>query len=68
MLTKVVLDRCQQVLKSQYKMRYGLQDSALGQKLILKEERGEFVQILHNGSYHWVVVSNINSTKNEINH
>ena len=46
MLTKAVLDRCQQILKTQYKMRYGLQDWLLGQKLIFKEEKREFVQIL----------------------
>ena len=32
MLTEVVTDRRQQILRSQYKMRYGLQDSVLGQK------------------------------------
>ena len=46
MLTNTVLDRCQQILKTQYKMRYGLQDWLLGQKLIFKEEKREFVQIL----------------------
>ena len=30
--------------------------------------KGEFVQVLHNGSYYWVVVSNINCTGNEINY
>ena len=35
---------------------------------MFKKAKGEFVQILHNGSYHWVVVSNINCTGNEINY
>ena len=35
---------------------------------MFKKEKGEFVQILHNGSYHWVVSSNINCTKNEKNY
>ena len=51
MLTEVVSDRCQQTLSSQYKIRYVLC------------EKGNFVQLLHNGSYHWVAVSNINCTK-----
>ena len=34
---------------------------------MLKEQKGEFVQILHNGNYHWVVISNINCSKDEIN-
>ena len=60
MLTEVVITRCQQILKSQYKMlRYGLVDSALGQKLMFRNEKGEFVQISHNGSYHWVSVSTV---------
>ena len=38
-------------------------DSVFGQN-----EKGEFVQILHNGSYHWFVVSNIDCNKNKINY
>ena len=35
---------------------------------MFKEQKGEFVQILHNGNYHWVVISNINCSKDEINY
>ena len=38
-------------------------DSELSQN-----QKGEFVQILHDESYHWVVVSNINCTKNKRNY
>ena len=48
-------------------MCYGLHNSVFDQKLMLKKEIGGFSQMLHNTSYHWVVVSNINSTKYEIN-
>ena len=48
--------------------RSGLQDTILGQKLMFKERNRKFVQILHNGSFHWMTVSNINSEKNEINY
>ena len=54
--------------KNQYKMPNGLQDSILGQKLMIMTEKGEFVQILHIGSYHSFVVNNKNCTKNEINY
>ena len=29
-------------------------------KTDVQEKKGEFVQILHNGKYHWVPISNIN--------
>ena len=48
--------------------RSGLQDTILGQKLMFKEQNRKFVQILHNGSFHWITVGNINSEKNEINY
>ena len=49
-------------------MRFGLQDSVLGQKPMFKKKRKEFVQMLRNEIYHWVLVSNINYTKNEIDY
>ena len=39
MLTDLVVDRCCKILKSQYRKRYKLQDSVLGQKLMLKEKK-----------------------------
>ena len=33
-----------------------------------KEQKGKFVQILHNGNHHWVVISNINGSKDEIDY
>ena len=44
----------------------GLKIAVLGQNLMFKEQKGEFVQILHNGNYHWVALSNIICSKNEI--
>ena len=51
MLTEVVSDRCQQILSSQFKIRYVLC------------EKGNFVQLLHNGSCHGVAASNIDCTR-----
>ena len=48
--------------------RSGLQDTILGQTLMFREQNGKFVQILHNGSFHWITISNISSEKNEINY
>lgn len=54
--------------KNQFYFLYGLEDTGLGQKLMFKEQNREFVQILHNGNYHWVVLSNIICSKNEIDY
>ena len=35
---------------------------------MFKEQNEKFVQIVHNGSFHWVTVSNINCEKNGINY
>ena len=35
---------------------------------MLKEQNGKFVQILHDGSFHWITVSNINCEKYIINY
>ena len=68
MLTDLTIDKCQKILKNQFHAQYGLQDTVLGQKLMFKEQKGEFVQILHNGNYQWVVISNINCSKDETNY
>ena len=48
MLTDLTIDKCQKILKNQFHAQYGLQDTVLGQKLMFKEQTGEFVQTLHN--------------------
>ena len=68
MLTDLVVDRCWEILKSQYRKHYKLQDSVLGQKLMFKEKKEELVQILINESYHLLFVSNASGTKNEISY
>ena len=60
MLTDLTIDKCQKILKNQFHAQYGLQDTVLGQKLMFKEQKEEFVQIFHNRKYYWVVISNIN--------
>ena len=55
-------------LKNQFYVQCGLQDTVLGQKLMFQEQKGEFVKILHNGNFRWVVISNINCKKNKIDY
>ena len=52
MVTDISIDACQRILRKQFSIRSGLQDTILGQKLIFKEQNEKFVQILHNGSFH----------------
>ena len=66
MLTDISIDACQRILRKQFSVRSGLQDTILGQKLTVKERNRKFVQILHNGSFYWINVSNINYQKNGI--
>ena len=37
----------------------GLQDPILGQQLAFDVQTGEFVQILHSGGNHWIMVSTV---------
>ena len=46
MLTDLTIDKCQKKLKNEFHAQYGLQDTAIGQKLMFKEQKEEFVQIL----------------------
>ena len=68
MLTDLAIVKCQKILKNQFHTQYGVQDTVLGQILMLKEQKGQFGQILHNGGYHLVVKSNINYRKDEMNY
>ena len=35
----------------------GFQDTCLGQSILFETQRGEFIQVLHDGHGHWLVVS-----------
>ena len=68
MLTDLSINVAQKLLKHQFKLEEGFQDTILGQKLMFSEESGKFVQILHNGCYHWVMVTNFNCGENEVDY
>ena len=48
-------------------MKDRFQDKILGQKLMFKPKE-HFVQILHNKSFHWVTVSNVNSKSGSVDY
>ena len=55
------------MLGTQFKMKDRFQDTILGQKLMFKPKE-HFVQILHNKSFHWVTVSNVNSKSGSVDY
>ena len=67
MLSDIVIDAAQNILRAQFKVN-GLQDTVLGEKLMFREEKETFAQLLHNGSYHWVLVSNYNCEEGHIDY
>ena len=56
MLTDTSIDACQRIPRKQFSVWSGLQDTILGQKLMFKEWIEKFVQILHNGSFHYLFI------------
>lgn len=61
MLSDISINLCQKIIKQQFQI------TLLGPVLQFKEEN-KFVQILHNGSFHWVAVSNIGCETDSINY
>ena len=59
MLSDVHINAANKLLRSQYPHIQGLQDPILGSKLQFDICRDKFCQILHDGSVHWLCVSNI---------
>ena len=47
---------------------FGLEDTTLGPIFMFSVQKGEFVQVLHDGNIHWVCISNIGCKENEINY
>ncbi|KAI4805818.1 hypothetical protein KUCAC02_010414 [Chaenocephalus aceratus] len=54
------------MLKDQFPQMKGLQDPVLGTKLHFEIAHGSFVQVLHDGSLHWVTVRNLFSRDNTV--
>ena len=67
MLTDTSINLAQDIFGTQFKMKDRFQDTILGQKLMFKSKE-HFVQILHNKSFHWVTVSNVNSKSGSVDY
>ncbi|XP_065657444.1 uncharacterized protein LOC136082351 [Hydra vulgaris] len=60
MLTDLSINAAQFILQNQFHVKSGFQDTIFGKKYLFKEEKGQFIQVLHTGQYHWITVSNVN--------
>ena len=66
-LTGNVIAVLQKIIKDQYPGNIGLQDPLCGIRLKFKIYKEKpFVQILHDGSYHWVTVSTFHCKPGEV--
>ena len=63
-LTDTIIDAAQSLLKSQCNIS-GLQHVCIGHTLAFDIHRTDFMQILHDGSSHWLLVTNIGGKANE---
>lgn len=60
-LTTSLISAAQILLREQSGAKTGLQDPRLAQSMGFKVVSGDFVQIVHNGFGHWLIISNIGS-------
>ena len=66
-LTDHIIGAAQSVLRNQFPHTKGLENTTLGPIYNFSVHKGEFAQILHTGSHHWILVSNIGcSNKSEV--
>ena len=59
MLKDIHIGRSMELIKTQHSELQGLQDPILGSKLQFNVCKQNFIQVLHDGSLHWLVVSNV---------
>ena len=67
MLTDTSINLARDILGIQFKMKDRFQDTILNQKLMFKP-KDQFVQILHNKRFYWVIVSNVNSKSGSVDY
>ena len=65
-LTDDIIEAAQNLIRENNPLVGGLQPPCLGQTCSFMIEAGEFIQILHNGVDHWVVVSNIGVSRGSV--
>ena len=66
-LNDTILHVYQGMIQCQYPETGGLQDPILGQKFSFSIYRSKpFVQILHDGNYHWIAISTYDCEPGEV--
>ena len=78
MLTDTIVNAAQNIISLQHPSMAGLQDTLLGQSFYSKDPKDQqnfrfkeipdqhFVQVLHDGSIHWLEISTLNCIPDEI--
>ena len=68
-LTDDIIDAGQKILATQFKKRFGkagFQSVILGRTFSFNVESEEFVQVLHDGINHWLLVSTVGTTPSSV--
>ena len=68
MLNDAIINKAQMLLHEQFPGVGGLEDTTLGPVRMFSIQKGEFVQVLHDGNIHWVCISNIGCNEREVNY
>ena len=69
MLNDKIINVFQRMMARDLKISNGLQDTVLGQKQMFKPMPDvPFVQVLHDGQYHWLTISSYGCQEGEINY
>ncbi len=69
MLTDNIINVFQRMMARDLQILDGLQDTVLGQKLMFRPMPDvPFVQVLHNGEYHWLTISTYGCQEGELNY
>ncbi|XP_046856788.1 uncharacterized protein LOC124450228 [Xenia sp. Carnegie-2017] len=66
-LTDHIIGAAHNVLQKQFPVVLGLENTTLGPVTNFSVHRGTFFQILHTGTHHWVLVSNIDCQPASVN-
>ena len=65
-LTDIIVNTAQMMLADQFSMTTGFQSTNAGLCMTFLIKPDEFVQILHDGSAHWVTISTIGCKHPEV--
>ena len=66
MCNDAIINKARALLHEQFPGVGGLKDTTLGPVRMISIQKGEFVQVMHDGSVHWVCISNIGCNEREL--